>query len=371
MWDGNGTGNGTGTGTGNGVGTVPGSVPSRPVQPRAIPAGRLVAGHLLPEPGAVPPAGAPGWYVGNRYPQGKVLGGSGGATPAPICLPPPCPVAEVLVLGTGDRVERLHPAVLKQMRACGIAVEVQDTVRGTWGYPGGAGGLQGGGRGPFTLLTFFIFFPLPAQRLRHLQLPIDRRAPRSRRAHPPAGHLQGGLGAARLHHGLSASSLACQACRGCCAPPIAAPEGETLWEELEGVGRGRGCTAPGTLGGPPGEYTEWKYRALVWWLMHAEPHVPAASSAVGASTGLRRCLVVSLACPRLCCGVLCLWGPWGAPSSCGLPTVLALPLPVGLNSSSKGYGAGHRGDAAAVPGLQSGPGLALLSELAVLISVCH
>nr|XP_038041951.1 NADH dehydrogenase [ubiquinone] 1 alpha subcomplex assembly factor 3 [Anas platyrhynchos] len=37
------------------------------------------------------------------------------------------PPVEVLVLGTGDRVERLHPAVLKQMRACGIAVEVQDT----------------------------------------------------------------------------------------------------------------------------------------------------------------------------------------------------------------------------------------------------
>lgn len=38
-------------------------------------------------------------------------------------------VAEILVLGTGDRVERLHPAMLKQMRECGIAVEVQDTVR--------------------------------------------------------------------------------------------------------------------------------------------------------------------------------------------------------------------------------------------------
>ncbi|XP_035193593.1 NADH dehydrogenase [ubiquinone] 1 alpha subcomplex assembly factor 3, partial [Oxyura jamaicensis] len=37
------------------------------------------------------------------------------------------PPIEILVLGTGDRVERLHPAVLKQMRACGIAVEVQDT----------------------------------------------------------------------------------------------------------------------------------------------------------------------------------------------------------------------------------------------------
>uniref|UniRef100_A0A8D0KWK0 NADH dehydrogenase [ubiquinone] 1 alpha subcomplex assembly factor 3 n=1 Tax=Strix occidentalis caurina TaxID=311401 RepID=A0A8D0KWK0_STROC len=37
------------------------------------------------------------------------------------------PQIEILVLGTGDRVERLHPALLKQMRECGIAVEVQDT----------------------------------------------------------------------------------------------------------------------------------------------------------------------------------------------------------------------------------------------------
>ncbi|XP_071406473.1 NADH dehydrogenase [ubiquinone] 1 alpha subcomplex assembly factor 3 isoform X2 [Pithys albifrons albifrons] len=37
------------------------------------------------------------------------------------------PRIEILVLGTGDRVERLPPAMLKQMRACGIAVEVQDT----------------------------------------------------------------------------------------------------------------------------------------------------------------------------------------------------------------------------------------------------
>lgn len=47
------------------------------------------------------------------------------------CPAHPCRalVAEILVLGTGDRVERLHPATLKQMRECGIAVEVQDTVR--------------------------------------------------------------------------------------------------------------------------------------------------------------------------------------------------------------------------------------------------
>ncbi|XP_015730528.2 NADH dehydrogenase [ubiquinone] 1 alpha subcomplex assembly factor 3 isoform X1 [Coturnix japonica] len=37
------------------------------------------------------------------------------------------PRIEILVLGTGDRVEQLHPAVLRQMRLCGIAVEVQDT----------------------------------------------------------------------------------------------------------------------------------------------------------------------------------------------------------------------------------------------------
>ncbi|XP_068010309.1 NADH dehydrogenase [ubiquinone] 1 alpha subcomplex assembly factor 3 isoform X1 [Melanerpes formicivorus] len=37
------------------------------------------------------------------------------------------PQIEILVLGTGDRVERLHPAMLKQMQNCGIAVEVQDT----------------------------------------------------------------------------------------------------------------------------------------------------------------------------------------------------------------------------------------------------
>lgn len=49
--------------------------------------------------------------------------------PSGLCLPlcHLCLVAEILVLGTGDRVEQLHPAVLRQMRLCGIAVEVQDT----------------------------------------------------------------------------------------------------------------------------------------------------------------------------------------------------------------------------------------------------
>ncbi|KAH0630300.1 hypothetical protein JD844_013208 [Phrynosoma platyrhinos] len=34
---------------------------------------------------------------------------------------------QILVLGTGDKVQRLDPAILKLMRQCGIAVEVQDT----------------------------------------------------------------------------------------------------------------------------------------------------------------------------------------------------------------------------------------------------
>uniref|UniRef100_UPI00254065C2 NADH dehydrogenase [ubiquinone] 1 alpha subcomplex assembly factor 3 n=1 Tax=Euleptes europaea TaxID=460621 RepID=UPI00254065C2 len=37
------------------------------------------------------------------------------------------PRIEIVVLGTGDKVERLDPAVLRLMRQCGIAVEVQDT----------------------------------------------------------------------------------------------------------------------------------------------------------------------------------------------------------------------------------------------------
>ncbi|KFQ72259.1 NADH dehydrogenase [ubiquinone] 1 alpha subcomplex assembly factor 3, partial [Phaethon lepturus] len=47
--------------------------------------------------------------------------------PGALARPGHVLVAEILVLGTGDRVERLHPAMLKQMRECGIAVEVQDT----------------------------------------------------------------------------------------------------------------------------------------------------------------------------------------------------------------------------------------------------
>lgn len=35
---------------------------------------------------------------------------------------------EIVVVGTGDRTERLQPQVLKAMRQRGIAVEVQDTV---------------------------------------------------------------------------------------------------------------------------------------------------------------------------------------------------------------------------------------------------
>ncbi|KAL8212809.1 UNVERIFIED_CONTAM: NADH dehydrogenase [ubiquinone] 1 alpha subcomplex assembly factor 3 [Gekko kuhli] len=37
------------------------------------------------------------------------------------------PRIEIVVLGTGDKVERLDPAILKLMRQFGIAVEVQDT----------------------------------------------------------------------------------------------------------------------------------------------------------------------------------------------------------------------------------------------------
>lgn len=37
------------------------------------------------------------------------------------------PRIEILVLGTGDKVQRLDPAVLKFMRQKGVAVEVQDT----------------------------------------------------------------------------------------------------------------------------------------------------------------------------------------------------------------------------------------------------
>ncbi|XP_018431583.1 PREDICTED: NADH dehydrogenase [ubiquinone] 1 alpha subcomplex assembly factor 3 [Nanorana parkeri] len=37
------------------------------------------------------------------------------------------PRIEILVLGTGDRVERLDPNLLKLMRQNGVAVEVQDT----------------------------------------------------------------------------------------------------------------------------------------------------------------------------------------------------------------------------------------------------
>ncbi|KAE8612323.1 hypothetical protein XENTR_v10012811 [Xenopus tropicalis] len=38
------------------------------------------------------------------------------------------PRIEILVVGTGDRVERLDPNILKFMRQKGVAVEVQDTA---------------------------------------------------------------------------------------------------------------------------------------------------------------------------------------------------------------------------------------------------
>lgn len=37
--------------------------------------------------------------------------------------------AEILVLGTGARLERINPSVLALLRRKGIAVEVQDTVK--------------------------------------------------------------------------------------------------------------------------------------------------------------------------------------------------------------------------------------------------
>ncbi|XP_042638823.1 NADH dehydrogenase [ubiquinone] 1 alpha subcomplex assembly factor 3 [Orycteropus afer afer] len=43
------------------------------------------------------------------------------------------PPIEIIVVGTGDRAERLQPEVLRAMRQRSIAVEVQDTVRPkTW-----------------------------------------------------------------------------------------------------------------------------------------------------------------------------------------------------------------------------------------------
>lgn len=41
------------------------------------------------------------------------------------------PPLEIVVVGTGNKTERLHPQVLQAMRQRGIAVEVQDTV-GRW-----------------------------------------------------------------------------------------------------------------------------------------------------------------------------------------------------------------------------------------------
>lgn len=38
-------------------------------------------------------------------------------------------LAEILVLGTGARLERIDPSVLALLKKKGIAVEVQDTVK--------------------------------------------------------------------------------------------------------------------------------------------------------------------------------------------------------------------------------------------------
>ncbi|KAK4815305.1 hypothetical protein QYF61_026210 [Mycteria americana] len=69
-----------------------------------------------------------GVAVGVLVPAGRAGRGRGSPSAAlPTLACGRVLVAEILVLGTGDRVERLHPTVLKQMRECGIAVEVQDT----------------------------------------------------------------------------------------------------------------------------------------------------------------------------------------------------------------------------------------------------
>uniref|UniRef100_A0A674P843 NADH:ubiquinone oxidoreductase complex assembly factor n=1 Tax=Takifugu rubripes TaxID=31033 RepID=A0A674P843_TAKRU len=43
--------------------------------------------------------------------------------------------AEILVLGTGAKVERINPTVLAMLKKKGIAVEIQDTVNATWCFP--------------------------------------------------------------------------------------------------------------------------------------------------------------------------------------------------------------------------------------------
>lgn len=50
------------------------------------------------------------------------------------------PFLEIVVVGTGDRTERLQPHVLRAMRQRGIAVEVQDTVRPGLGIVEGSPG---------------------------------------------------------------------------------------------------------------------------------------------------------------------------------------------------------------------------------------
>ncbi|KAL2299894.1 hypothetical protein Nmel_012749 [Mimus melanotis] len=117
-----------------------------PLNARHVPAGWFPPRHLARESVVVPAAGAPDRYQGQegrgQLPfSGSCRGGCAGVIgpcrkgrsgPRQLeCCPPHsyrALVAEILVLGTGDRVERLPPATLKQMQECGIAVEVQDTA---------------------------------------------------------------------------------------------------------------------------------------------------------------------------------------------------------------------------------------------------
>lgn len=65
---------------------------------------------------------------------------------------------------------------------------------------------------------------------------------------------------------------------------------------------------PARWGAPPGEYTEWKYRALVWWLMHGR---------------------ATCACCQQCC-----WLPSGVPS---LPEALLWGFVFVGSQSAVGY----------------------------------
>lgn len=72
---------------------------------------------------------------------------------------------EIVVVGTGDRTERLQPQVLQALRQRGIAVEVQDTVRSAPRERG-----AGPRPRPRQADAGFLF---AAQCLCHFQLPVS------------------------------------------------------------------------------------------------------------------------------------------------------------------------------------------------------